>query len=1667
MTTSPTPEPQKDQDIDQSPEQRDAERMKRHYPLSFLIKLLSLLLVLFLIMCIVLYVMAGTSRGTKFIIEKIVSETGVKLEYGEGNLRDGLLVKDVALSASEDIDVHFEDTYVKIGWRAMFAKEVHLRDADIKRIEIINRKPPTGEPFDYKTLELPVNLRFDQARINEIVYNQVGKDPIEIRGIRAKDLSWVGTEVKVDSADIQYSDLVNVANLSGEVDLSGDYPLDLTATITVNNLDKAYIGELDVEADGSLKRTYGKVRSQYNGSDVRGVFTVQGMDDNAPFDAKLFWDEVDLPYAENLNISLHNGLAVASGVLSDIELRINSQLIGDSVPSGQYRGRAHILDLNEMRVERLTAQTPEGDLLVKGILDWEENFGIKALAYSRDYQVRALLPEVASPYAPKYLDGRLAFVLDTKNKDGLLQMNAHLEQRDGEKVTAKIVQGVKPANPRQSAPWYIDATWRDLYRQNVPQLDQIDSPYGTAQVQLRDDLLWVDADAKINKLSVAPEGNYRVRMNKVKDKINLRNINYDGVMGDLNGSGSIILAGENTPLSWDIDAKTSGLKPQVFSEDVPVTNIVGDLKASGKMLDITRPHNGKLVKGQRHVFNISATNLATTLSAKVDDSSENRRVVVVGSGNGVVDLVDGSLQAFTIKADGQLDTQGIPKGSFGVEAGGTPKIIKVKSLSHTGGAGDIRASGLINLTQGIAWDIDADAKNFNVGMFVPQTQGIVTGDLKTSGKWRSNNSKMGDLQAFDIKFNGAIDTPQLPQGRLVIDAEGDAQAIKLRRLSHTGEAGSLSANGTLSISNGLSWNINAVMDQFNFGYFLKEVPSNITGRVNTTGTWQDSVQRININQMSLKGRVKGEPLVAQGKLNATLHLPKDMNEYMEVLKASDATGQVKQFKTMVETLNADNLLMQWGDNQIVANGNTERLQAKVKVRNLSQISDSMAGNIVGGFTLVQPKGQALPTIYVDLTGNKLILPGLMLSKGVIKGKIVDLAKRPSSLVLVASDLEASNNKFQDLRAVFNGTEKDHSLTLKAGTRRDATDVAVKIVAKGGLDRQNQRWKGVIGNGQIETDYVTLNQNQPAQLLASFGGSSPSIQLAAHCWQATDQNGKLCLRENLVASPDKGQVNLAVQDLDTTLLAPFLPKDLSWQAKVNGKAVIGWQKGRNPNINATVYSDNGKVGMTQDGETNAVTLPYKRVSLIVRSFEEGLKLRTDIDSGRGARGYADIVVDPFKENKPISGALVLNEFNLAILKPFFPGMRKLSGGITMAGGLGGTLSSPVFYGDVNLKDATVAMLELPVNLTNINAKGKIRGQSATVNGTFLSGEGEGRLTGTVNWQQELQAKLRVTGERLVITQPPLLFAEVSPDVNIIVKPSQQYVNIVGAVSVPRATIRPPEANEKVVTKSEDVVVLDRRLIGNIDEVLAISKPWSINADIGVDLGRNVNFRGFGAVLPLAGAVHITQTGQGVMNGVGVVQVSRRSSIDAFGQNLELNYAQVRFNGDLLNPSLSIEAVKEIEGQTVGLRVKGKTADPNIVVFNDAGLTNQQAMNALITGRISNSRATQISEEGFKSEVTNNIAAAGLSMGLSGTRGLTNTIGDAFGLERLTIDASGTDSDTNVNVTGYITPDLYIRYGVGVFNAQSSLSLRYQLTRRIYVQATSAAEDAVDMVYSFQF
>lgn len=1570
---------------DLDPAEKDARWLKRWYPARFVTKLALTVLILLAVILAGLYIGAGTEVGTRYLINAIVQQTGISLKYGKGNLRDGLWIYDLHIPKrppKSQIEVTVDKAYVKMGWRAILYKEVHLREATIGNLTIINHKPPSGQPFSYDRIALPVNLRLDHATADNIRYQQVARDgydsngkaytplQIDFKQDEITDFTWVGSAITVKNANLHYNDLLQISQLKGKIDLQNDYPLDATASVIINPLTKAYFEAIDLHATGSLKHLAGTVKSRYNKSAIEGYLTAQPMEKNATFDAKLTFNDVLLPYASERDIHLKNGTITATGVTNDIDLRINTDLSAKDIPSGHYQGRA-ITDGKTMNIERLQATLPEGQLVTSGTLDWQGRFNASLMNTANGFKIRKLVSNDIAPYLPETLDGKVAVVYDHYDDKNPMQVKVNLHQNDGEVINATVTQA-KAKNQNDKPPMNIEANWQKYIRHDVPNIGEINSPSGQANVTVqkvgKEQHVSVKGKANIVELNAAPKGDYQFDVKKHARNVDINELVYNGELGDLTGQGKIQLAQKNQPLTWQINAKTNTLKASEFNKNIPFSRLSGTLNANGTLVKLNQNSKNPLT---RHHITISDVDMTGDMLATAKNSAKNspkattvgvQKVALKGSGNGDIDLVN-------------------------------------NKLSH-----------------------------------------------------------------FAVQFNGSLTAPKMPNGKLSIDAEGTPKNITIKQFSHQGDEGGITAKGKIDLNNGVAWDINADMKDFDASFFVANVPSKITGSLVTDGYWHDGTQAVNIRQMNLAGNLKNQPLTATGSLTAMLHLPKDLAGIGKAFSEANSQQKVTQAKRLIESLNANNLKLEWGKNVITANGNQNQLVTSVNISTLNQLIPSLKGTVKGGLILSQAPNQTFPNVYVDLIGRDIAMPNFAIMDAKVTGKLVNLGNSPSQLQLNATGINISNQPIRALQVDFSGTQADHRLDVKA----DSVKGQVQASLKGAINLNTKQWSGVLGNGQVGTKYAQLQQLQPAQMRLNW--QNPRIELASHCWQMVGQTGRLCLKENLVASNVEGQIDASLQQIDSQIFSVFLPKDIAWKGELNGNALVHWKKGQRPNINASFYSDNGVLGMNSGvPEDQPMTLAYDRVSVIARSTNDGLKLRSDIKTSNGTgNGYIDALIDPYGKDKPISGSVVLQDIQLGILRPFLPSFQRLGGNATVAGKLGGTLMQPKFIGDAEVTDGSATIIGLPMKLSGINVLTHVEGNQATLNGTFNSaGDGKGTLTGTIDWTKELQAKLKLQGENLQISQPPLLFAEINPLLDIIVKPQQKYVNIAGVIDVPRATLRPPEATKDVVSKSSDVTVIDRRLAGQIDDVLKVVQPWSINADVAVDLGNRVSFRGFGANLPLAGALSITQQGQGTMKGEGVVQVAKRSKVEIFGQNLNINYARVRFDGVLMKPILNIEAVKEIQGVTVGVRVTGDTAKPNITVFNNGGLSEQQAMNALVTGSLNNTTGQNTSSEEFKSRVNNTLAAAGLSYGLQGTRQFTNQIGRAFGLQSLTLDASGNGSDTEVNLTGYITPDLYIRYGVGVFNSTSALSMRYQLTRRLYIEARSAVNNSVDLLYNWKF
>ncbi|TGP47176.1 DUF490 domain-containing protein [bacterium M00.F.Ca.ET.230.01.1.1] len=1544
---------------DLDPAQKDARWLRRWYPLGFVSKIAIVLALILILVMLGAYYAVGTPWGTRLLINAIVQQTGISLTYGKGNLRDGIWVYDLKIPSKPPknyVEVTVDKAYVKIGWRALIHKQVHLREANINRMVITYKKPPSNKPFDYSRIALPVNLILDDVKANLVRYQQVTRDPIDFKQAHVQNFTWYDTQITVGEGKLAYNNLLSVDKIKGKIDLQQDYPLDVTGLVIVNSLSKVYVDALDTHATGSLKFLTADIKSKYNKSDVTGHVTAQPMDKNAPFNAKLEWKDVLLPYATSQNIHLKNGLATATGVTNNIQLRINADLTAKDIPDGHYQGRGVIAN-QKLSIEYLTAKVAQGTLTSQGTIDWHDRTRIALMNTGNGFKIRQLLPKDIAPYAPETLTGKLGIVYDVATDKLPMQVRANLRQDDGEIINADIRQA-----KGNHKPYTIDANWQQLIRHNLPSIGELNSPNGKAQVIFqpadgkRPSSVQAQVNANILKLNQAPSGNYQVNVNKTGQLVDITQLVYQGVAGNLAGNGKIKLASGNQPLAWQINAKTNHLNAHSILNSIPLQDLSGNVVASGTLQQIRQANRAVVT---RHDVTINQIDMTGDL---LGANNSKKHLALKGTGKVRADLLGNKLSYIAAKFDGSLNAPNVPAGSFKFDIAGTPQQLKINQFSHQGKEGYVNANGSIDMTNGVGWQINADMKNFDASYFVPS------------------------------------------------------------------------------------------------------LPSQITGTINTDGYWRAGAQYIHIANMNLKGRLKNQPLLATGQLTAKLNLPKDLSSLRQVIENSANSQKYGQIRHLIESLQANNLLVQWGSNRITANGNQNQLVTSVDISTLNQLMPQLKGIVKGGIILTQDNNQALPNIYVDLVGRNISLPNFVVLDAKVTGKLVNLAKSPSQLQLTATGINIANQPLRSVQLYFNGTQDNHTLDVKA----DSTKGQIQATLKGRIDLAKKQWSGMLGNGQIGTKYAKLQQLQPAQML--FGWQNLNVQMAAHCWQMVGQNGSLCLKNNLVVSNGQGNVDVSVQQIDSQIFSVVMPRDIAWSGKLNGTALVHWQKNQRPSINASFFTDNGVFGTApQTPEENPTTIAYERISVIARSTAEGLKLRADIKTANGAgNGYLDATVNPYIQSKPISGTIVFQDIDLAVFKPFFPSFERLTGNGLVAGKISGSLMQPKFVGDIELQDAGLSITGVPMRFDKINVLSHVAGNQASIDGSFASaGDGQGTITGTVDWTRELQAKLKLQGKALQVSQPPAISAIINPIFDVIVKPSQRYVNIVGVIDVPRATIRPPETTGNVVSKSPDVNVIDRRLMGQIDDVLKVTQPWNINADVGVDLGDRISFQGFGARLPLAGALHITQRGQGTMKAEGVVQVSRRSKVEVFGQSLTLNFAQVRFNGEVMKPLLNVEAVKDVQGVQVGVKVKGSASEPSITVFNNGGLSEQQAMNALVTGSLNNNSGQNTNEQDFRNRVNNTIAAAGLSYGLSGTRKFTNQIGRAFGLQRLTLDANGSGNDTLVSLTGYITPDLFIRYGVGVFTSQPELSMRYQLTRRLYIEAKSAINNSVDLIYNWRY
>jgi translocation and assembly module TamB len=336
----------------------------------------------------------------------------------------------------------------------------------------------------------------------------------------------------------------------------------------------------------------------------------------------------------------------------------------------------------------------------------------------------------------------------------------------------------------------------------------------------------------------------------------------------------------------------------------------------------------------------------------------------------------------------------------------------------------------------------------------------------------------------------------------------------------------------------------------------------------------------------------------------------------------------------------------------------------------------------------------------------------------------------------------------------------------------------------------------------------------------------------------------------------------------------------------------------------------------------------------------------------------------------------------------------------------------------------------------------------VDGDWRSGEqGRGDIAGTLDWRNALDLNIRVKGSRLPVIVEPYAELEVEPDLRLELADDQLAVS--GKVRVPRGDITVRDLPPTTVRVSEDAVIVGR------EAEEEAQTPLAIRMDIDVEVGQDrLRFSGFGLTADLEGYLHIGDD----LDTRGELNLNN-GRYRAYGQRLTIRRAQLLFTGVLIQPFLNIEAIRRFEAENViaGLRITGSAEQPRVDVFAEPAMSQEQALSYLVLGR----------PLGAESGDNNMLAQAALGLGLAGSSSITGNVAQRLGIQDFQLDTEGSGTETSVVASGRLTDRLTLRYGVGVFESANTVAVRYQLTKRIFLEAASGLASSLDIFYRRNF
>ena len=515
---------------------------------------------------------------------------------------------------------------------------------------------------------------------------------------------------------------------------------------------------------------------------------------------------------------------------------------------------------------------------------------------------------------------------------------------------------------------------------------------------------------------------------------------------------------------------------------------------------------------------------------------------------------------------------------------------------------------------------------------------------------------------------------------------------------------------------------------------------------------------------------------------------------------------------------------------------------------------------------------------------------------------------------------------------------------------------------------------------------------------------------------------------------------------------FLPETISPSGHLVGKLIAKWQDGAITQIDSNVSSQ--EVNFVIDESFIKTNIPIEKVALTVQSGPENLMLDAVMESSVLGNALTDIDISDITNTRNLVGSIELSNFDFANLHGFSQRVDKLTGLLNASIKLSGDTFSPNINGNLALTKLAVMAPFVPFTITDGNINVDFDDLSARVNGQIVDDkQGQLAVNGLLDWQKETELALNLSGQAFRVALEPNLWLSITPNMNINV--ADKFAQVSGSVEVVDGRIKVKQLPEGAVSVSDDEFIID----GPVKQNKSI--PLNYALDLYIVIHDKVRIDSFGLRSKLKGDLLFKQEPNTPLIATGEVTLLE-GRYRALGQELFIENGQLNFNGAIDKPYLNVRAVRSAEltedGVVAGVKLTGGIDAPVLEVFSEPNMDQAMALSYVLTGR-----SLSDSDSATDGMLTQLLLARGLARG----ENKVSRIGEAIGIEDVSLSSRGSGEETKVEISGYVAPGIQVRYSIGIFDSMSEVAVRYQLLPKLYIEAISGLNDSLDILYKFDW